>query len=97
MSQLAIEFTPLARRTDPATSIAAGRKAQEKIVVWHERLILDCLRTHGPMTAKEMASILPISSIEISRRSGGLIHTEPKRCRYTNERREGFGVWEVIP
>lgn len=97
MNQLAIPFTSLARHTDPQTSIDAGRKAQEKIVAWHERLIIECLRTHGPKTAKEMAEILPISSIQISRRSGGLMNGKSKRCDYTDKRREGFGEWCLIP
>lgn len=98
------EFTSLARRRDPQTSIDAGRKVQrEGTVTRHERLIIECLKKMGPMTAKEMENHFLFSakgrqdmltSVEISRRSGGLIHTEPKRCKYGGTR-NGFKVWEL--
>ena len=48
------EFTCLARKTDPQTSIDAARVVQRLgITELHKRLILDALRTYGPMTAKE--------------------------------------------
>lgn len=95
-AQAALDFTPLARRTDRQTSIDAGRKAQEKIVAWHERLILDALRCHGALTAKEMAPLINLSSVQISRRSGGLMSGANARCRYTDKRRDGFGEWSLI-
>ena len=100
------EFTYLARKTDPQTSIDAGRKVErEGTVARHERLIIECLKAMGPMTAKEMENHFLFSatgrqdmltSVEISRRSGGLIHTKPYRCQYTGTR-NGFKVWELIP
>ena len=90
------EFTCLARKTDPATSIEAGRRAQEKIVQWHERLICDCLRTNGAMTAKEMEVVTGLSNVEISRRTTGLIWCDNPRCKYTGESRNGFKVWGLI-
>ena len=104
MHQESIQFTTLARRTDPGTSIAAGRKAErEGTVARHERLIIECLTKHGPCTAKEMQAHMmdenldwadKLTSIEISRRSGGLIHTKPYRCHY-NGTRKGFKVWAI--
>ena len=99
------EFTCLARKTDPQTSIDAGRKVErEGTVARHERLILRCLELNGPSTAKEMQYYMAfhknpedrLTSVEISRRSGGLIHTKPYRCQYTGTR-NGFKVWELIP
>lgn len=96
MNQIAMDFTALARRTDRQTSIDAGRKAQTSIVALHERLILECLRLHGPMTAKEMEAYTGLSSVQISRRSGGLMSGTNKRCQYTDKRRNGFGEWEIL-
>ena len=99
------EFTSLARRRDPSTSIAAARKVErEGTVARHERLICNCLLFAGPKTAKEMEALMAFSasprdrltSVEISRRSGGLIHTKPYRCQYTGTR-NGFKIWELIP
>ena len=96
MNQPVSDFTPLARRTDPQTSIDAGRKAKERIVALHERLIIECLRLHGPQTAKEMEAYTGLSNIQISRRSGGLMSGLNKRCRYTDKRRNGCSEWELI-
>ena len=106
MNQMAIPFTSLSRKTDPATSIAAARKVErEGTVSRHERLIIECLAKYGPLTAKEMQSYMmnqnpswqdKLTSVEISRRSGGLIHTKPYRCQY-NGTRNGFKVWELVP
>lgn len=91
------EFTFLARHTDPSTSIEAARKVtKEGTVSRHERLICEALCTHGPMTAKEMEARTGLSSVEISRRSTGLMYQEPKRCQYTGEIRGGFKVWGLI-
>ena len=105
------EFTCLARKSDPETSIAAGRKVErEGTVARHERLICEALAKYGPMTAKEMEVPTGLSSVEISRRSGGLMNNSyensiyheyktikrKKLCQYTGTR-NGFKVWELIP
>lgn len=109
------EFTCLARRDDPQTSIDAGRKvARTGVVKRHEELIIACLSRFGPMTAKEMQERMTyntnlwdrLTSIEISRRSGGLMTTyfcsrgsgitRKARCEYTGEVRNGFKVWRAL-
>lgn len=122
MTQLAIsfdlhkpEFTTLCRNTDPQTSRDAGRKAErEGTVERHERLIIECLTRFGPLTAKEMERHLHwhkdpsdrLTSVQISRRSGGLMTTyfcsrgsgitRKARCEYTGEVRNGFKVWRAV-
>ena len=98
------EFTTLCRNTDPQTSRDAARKVErEGTVARHERLIIECLTKCGPKTAKEMQFYMKfhiftadrLTSVEISRRSGGLIHTKPYRCEYTGTR-NGFRIWSLI-
>lgn len=101
-SQLAIsfdlnkpEFTCLARKTDPATSIEAARRMEKSgKSAFQRRLILDCLECHGPLTAKEIGRLLNLSNTEVSRRSGELVGFG-KPCRYGETRREGCAVWEM--
>ena len=90
------EFTSLARRRDPSTSIAAGRRitgsgksAQQR----HE--IVECLRTFGPLTAKQLGRLLNMSSTDVSRRSGELVgHGKP--CHYTDDPpSEGCKFWAL--
>jgi hypothetical protein len=90
------EFTCLARRRDPSTSIAAGRRitrsgksAQQR----HE--IVECLRTFGPLTAKQLGRLLNMSSTDVSRRSGELVgHGKP--CHYTDDPpSEGCKFWAL--
>lgn len=53
MTQLSIDFTQRARRSDPATSQAAARNA-DKFASSHAGRILAALKAHGPKTAHEM-------------------------------------------
>lgn len=96
MNQLAIEFTPLARRTDPQTSIEAARRMEKSgKSAFQRRLILDCLKCHGPHSAKDIGSTVGLSNIEVSRRSGELVG-EGKPCKYLhNERSEGCLLWAL--
>jgi len=71
MHQQSIQFTTLARKTDPATSIEAARRMEKSgKSAFQRRLILDCLECHGPLTAKEIGRLLNLSNTEVSRRSG---------------------------
>lgn len=118
MNQLAIsfdlhkpEFTSLCRKTDPQTSIDAGRKVErEGTVARHERLICECLAAFGPQTAKEMEVLMAynddpqdrLTSVQISRRSTGLMEivfsekSKPPRCTYLTGTRNGFRIWSLI-
>ncbi len=96
MTQLAIEFTPLARRTDRQTSIDAGRRMEKSGKSAQQRYeIVECLRTYGPLTAKQIGRLLSMSSTDVSRRSGELVgHGKP--CRYTEDKPlEGCKFWAL--
>lgn len=89
MTQLPL---PLSRALDPATSHAAAHRARE-FRARHEALILDALRVHGPMTAREIASVIRLDSVQISRRGRemqlrGLVSIGPHS-------RNGCRIWEA--
>ena len=88
------EFSCLARNTDPQTSIDAARVVQRLgITELHKRLILDALRTYGPMTAKEIGRKIGLTNVQVSQRSGELVGID-KPCFYTDDKpREGCKVW----
>lgn len=52
--QLALDFTPRARRTDPATSKAAARRVDEFAAHLCARIVL-ALKDHGPMTVHQIS------------------------------------------
>ena len=67
--QLAMEFyaTPAARRRDPSTSHDAALQAKE-LAARHNRLILDCLRTHGPLGKDGIAARTQLTGVQVARR-----------------------------
>lgn len=84
---------PLLRRADPDTSHDAAHRACE-FKTRHEALILDALRAHGPMTAREIASVIRLDSVQISRRRRGM---ERKRLvSIWPNARNGCRIWRVI-
>lgn len=66
----AVDELPLFRRTDPATSKAAGRAARE-FLGDHERRILEALAA-GPGTKDEIASRCGLTEQQVARRMHGL-------------------------
>lgn len=73
----AVDELPLFRRTDPATSKAAGQAAQE-FLSDHERRILEAL-ADGPAGKCEMARRCGLTEQQVNRRLAGM-------------RREGLAV-----
>ena len=65
--QLSIEFEPMARRSDPATSKAAAREAKE-LAARHHRIILSCLEAHGPAGKDRIASLTSLTGVAVCRR-----------------------------
>ena len=76
---------PLFRRTDPATSKAAGVAAKESgLVSDHERRILEALAA-GPGTKDELASRCGLTEQQVARRRAGLMRAG--LVQLTGERR----------
>lgn len=59
--------TPLARRTDPATSHQAAEAAAE-LQQRHRALILACLREHGPAGKDGIGRRIGITGVAVARR-----------------------------
>jgi len=66
----ALDDLPLFRRTDPATSKAAGVAARE-FLGDHERRILEALAA-GPGTKDEIASRCGLTEQQVARRMAGM-------------------------
>jgi CRP-like cAMP-binding protein len=93
MNQLAIEFTPLARRTDPQTSIDAGRNA-DKFAASHAGRILAVLQLHGDLSPKQISDYTGLTVVQIDRR-----RHEMKRdglITVLDEIRHGCQVWRAL-
>lgn len=73
MMQLAFDLAPppLARRTDPATSHAAAESARE-LAQRHHRMIVDALRTHGPMGKDGIGRVTGLNGVAVARRMSEL-------------------------
>lgn len=59
--------TPLARRTDPATSHMAAESASE-LRARHQRFILDTLRSHGRLGKSGIAARSCLTEYQVSKR-----------------------------
>lgn len=67
MSQLTIDFEPLARNTDPVTSHMAAAEAKE-LAARHHRLILSCLEAHGPSGKDRIGTLTSITGHAVGKR-----------------------------
>ena len=67
MTQLSIDFEPLARTTDPATSHQAAAQARE-LALDHHGLILSVLYCYGPMGKDGIAARTSLSGVAVCRR-----------------------------
>jgi hypothetical protein len=74
VSQLSIEFDapPRARKTDPATSHEAARRA-ELFATSHAERIVCALRMRGPSTAHELEPHTRLNYVQIDRRMHELV------------------------
>lgn len=69
MNQLAIDFEPLARTTDPPTSHAAAHQARE-MAAQHHRLIIGVLSEYGPLGKDGIAARLRgLDGVAVARRT----------------------------
>lgn len=86
-----------ARRTDPATSHAAAKRA-EHFADTHKGRILAALREHGPMGAHEMQQWTGLTVVQIDRRINELRDAgQIAACSVDGKQLERFGcsVWMV--
>lgn len=68
---LLADALPLARRTDPVTSHQAATEAKE-LQARHHRLIVECLRRHGPLGKDGIAARTSITGVAVARRMSEL-------------------------
>jgi hypothetical protein len=97
--QLAIEFDapPRARKTDPATSHEAARRA-ELFATSHAERIVCALRMRGPSTAHELEPHTRLNYVQIDRRMHELVKAgRIKRTPLTRPTPTGGRalVWEL--
>ena len=67
MTQLSIDFEPLARASDPATSHQAAAQARE-LARQHHRIILAALEAHGAMGKDGIAARTSLTGVAVCRR-----------------------------
>lgn len=88
--------TSLARRTDPASSHLAGRKAARRFAATHNERILDAIREHPGSCAPEIAKLCGWGddNTPVSRRMKALVNAgkvlEGPPKRYTGGRHDGY-------
>jgi DNA-binding MarR family transcriptional regulator len=91
--QMTLNITPVrSRRTDPATSVRAGEKAQT-FAPRHIALIWNALREHGPMTPREIAKVTGLDYHAVQRR-GKELESKGLIVRGVDER-HGMRVWRA--
>lgn len=100
MNQLAMNFdaTTLARRTDPHTSHEAAEHVGE-FAGGHHKLILDCLKEHGPLSPDQIATKIRLDKFQICRRlpelqRAGLAQPNGETRRSASGRAER--VWRAL-
>ena len=93
MPQLTLfDAPPAARQSDPPTSHAAAAEAHE-VRSRHHGLILDCLRTHGPLGKDGIAARTKLTGVAVARRTvelerSGLIRATGRTVPSTAGRQE---------
>jgi predicted ArsR family transcriptional regulator len=93
MTQLAVELAPpQARRGDPFTSHDAAASARE-LQARHHRMIVDALRSHGPLGKDRIAQVLGLTGVAVARRmselrTAGLVEATGRRVRSNSGRSE---------
>jgi predicted ArsR family transcriptional regulator len=87
-----LDSTPRARRTDPITSHEAAASAKD-LQAKHHRLIVACLKEHGPLGKDGIAARTSITGVAVCRRlseleHGGLIAPTGRTVKSTAGRNE---------
>ena len=100
MQLILTDIRPIrARRSDPMTSHHAATRAGD-FASSHGGRIVAALRTHGPKTAAELATLIGLTVVQIDRRT-----CELERLAYIRVcideagkdlTRGGFRVWEAM-
>lgn len=80
-AQLDLDYVAFthARAADPSTSREAAVRAK-RFATTHADMVLDALRARGGLTPHELAAVLPLDSVQITRRLNDLKtagHAEP--------------------
>jgi hypothetical protein len=98
MSQLSIDFNR-ARKSDPATSHAAARKA-ERFAASQKGLLLAALKAHGPLSAAQMHQYTGLTTVQADRRRKDMIRAGLVRIKTMNDghpvTHNGCEVWEAV-
>lgn len=79
LSLLSPDNRQLARRSDPITSHEAAERVKE-FAAGHHKMILDCLKEHGPLSPDQIATRIRLDKFQICRRLPELEksgHAEP--------------------
>jgi len=92
MNQLAIDFQPRVRRSDPETSYKAAEKAKS-FSGKHRAAIYGCLKDFGPMTPSEISEKTGLDYHAVQRR-GREMEEGKLIIRYGE--RDGQKIWEAI-
>ena len=92
MNQLAMDFEPQARHSDPVTSHLAAASAKE-MAARHHRTILACLEAHGALGKDGIAARTQLTGVAVARRTtelhrAGLIQPTGKTVASTSGRQE---------
>jgi predicted ArsR family transcriptional regulator len=87
-----LDSAPQARRSDPVTSHDAAASAKD-LQARHHRLIVACLKTHGPLGKDGIAARTSITGVAVCRRlseleQGGLIAPTGRTVKSTAGRAE---------
>lgn len=67
LSLLSPDNRQLARRSDPITSHEAAERVKE-FAAGHHKMILDCLKEHGPLSPDQIATKIRLDKFQICRR-----------------------------
>lgn len=90
-------MTSLARNTDPETSHEAALNLDANLL---ERLVLETLLKHGPLTSEGVADLLKISLVSISPRFRPLVNKgkiADTGVRAKNKSGRSAILWRAIP
>jgi predicted ArsR family transcriptional regulator len=99
MLQLSIfDSAPGVRRSDPRTSHEAAASAKD-LQARHHRLIVACLKEHGPASKDRIAALTCLTGTQVARRTtelerAGLIRDTGDKARSTAGRAER--VWGAV-
>jgi len=83
---------PRVRKTDPVTSFEAA-EAIKPVAPQHYQIILDCLKTYGPLGKDGISAMTDLNGNQVARRLNemqkiGLIHLTGKTVRSDSGRSE---------